>query len=75
METRQAFLLSWFPDRGFGILQGSSSLSERYFLHVSKLDEPLDFVPQVNQKFEFEVLKPKRKDLLPQASKVKMVRQ
>ncbi len=73
-ERHQAFLLQWFRSKSFGFLQGPNSHSERYFVHLSAFDEPLDFVPQVNQVFEFGVAPASKKGHMPRAVKVKMVR-
>jgi hypothetical protein len=66
-------LLSWHTNRGFGILQGPTSHAERYFLHISEIDEPLDFVPRVGINFRFDVA-PSNKDAeLPRAINAKAV--
>jgi hypothetical protein len=66
-------LLSWHTNRGFGILQGPTSHAERYFLHISKIDEPLDFVPEVGINFQFDVVPSSKEGELARAINAKAV--
>ncbi len=66
-------LQSWHTNRGFGILQGPTRHTERFFLHISQLEEALDFIPQPGMTFSFSVAPPRRDGELPRAMNAKVV--
>lgn len=66
-------LRSWHTNRGFGILQGPTRHTERYFLHISQLEEALDFIPQPGMNFSFSVAPPRKEGELPRAVNAKAV--
>jgi hypothetical protein len=66
-------LQSWHLNRGFGLLQGPTKHTERYFLHISQLEEALDFVPKTGMNFSFDVAPPRKEGELPRAINAKAV--
>jgi hypothetical protein len=66
-------LQSWHITRGFGIIQGPTRHTERYFLHISQLEEALDFIPEAGMSFSFEVAPPRKDGELPRAINAKAV--
>jgi hypothetical protein len=66
-------LQSWHTNRGFGVLQGPTKHTERYFLHISQLEEALDFIPKPGMNFSFCVAPPRREGELPRAINAKAV--
>jgi len=66
-------LQSWHTNRGFGVLQGPTRHTERYFLHISQLEEALDFIPEAGMSFSFEVAPPRKEGELARAIRAKAV--
>jgi cold shock CspA family protein len=66
-------LLLWHANRGYGIIQGPTSHRERYFLHISQVDELPDFQPKVGIKFSFTVAPPRKDGELPRAMSARVV--
>jgi hypothetical protein len=73
VSTTHGTLLSWYTNRGFGVLQGPTSLIERYFLHVSQIAQSPDFQPKVGMQFSFNVAPPRKEGELPRAVFAKLV--
>ncbi len=68
----EAILVSWNEKRGFGVLQGKSRFAERYYLHISRIEEPSDTKIHTGLRFEFDTVPPKLEGQLPQAVNVKI---
>ena len=65
-------LRSWHEDRGFGVVQGSVSHLQRYFLHVTQiLEGPVS--PKVGDGVYFEIIPSRKPGGLPQAISARVV--
>jgi cold shock CspA family protein len=71
-SQRFGTLRSWHEDRGFGVVQGSVSHLQRYFLHVTQiLEGPVS--PKVGDAVYFDVAPSRKPGGLPQAINAKVV--
>ena len=71
-SQRFGTLRSWHEDRGFGVVQGSVSHLQRYFLHITQiLEGPVP--PKAGDMVYFDVTPSRKPGGLPQAINARVV--
>ena len=68
---KQGVIRSWHEERGFGIVVGSESSLDRYFLHISNVRGTVP--PAIGLQVEFDPGPPRKQNDLPPALNVVVI--